>query len=60
MTVHKLDAESFVDAPGLLALDNKPLNPHPIINDIAARNQSRSQSICFGDCRCQTRYHSGS
>ena len=35
MTVHKLDAESFVDAPGLLALDNKPLNPHPIINDIA-------------------------
>ena len=35
MTVHNLDAESFVDAPGLLALDNKPLNPHPIINDIA-------------------------
>ncbi|MDB4864404.1 plastocyanin/azurin family copper-binding protein [Pirellulaceae bacterium] len=35
VTAHKLDQHSFVDAPGLVALDNKPVNPHPIINDIA-------------------------
>ena len=34
ITAHQLDQSSFIDAPGLVALDNKPLNPHPIINDI--------------------------
>ena len=35
VTAHQLDEKSFVDAPGLIALDNKPIHPHPIINDIA-------------------------
>ena len=34
ITAHQLDQSSFIDAPGLVALDNKPLNAHPIINDI--------------------------
>ncbi len=35
VTAHVLDAESFTGAPGLIALDNKPIHPHPIIGDIA-------------------------
>lgn len=35
VTAHKLDEQSFIEASGLTALDNKPVNPHPIINDIA-------------------------
>ena len=35
VTVHALDQDSFVDAPGLKALIHKPIAPHPLIADLA-------------------------
>ena len=39
-TVHKLRAEPFTDAPGLLNLANKSIHPHPIHADLAMATRS--------------------
>lgn len=39
-TVHKLREEQFTDAPGLLDLSNKTINPHPIHADLAMATRS--------------------
>jgi putative heme-binding domain-containing protein len=40
VTVHKLRAETFTDAPGLLNLADKTINPHPILADLAMATKS--------------------
>lgn len=40
LTVHRLDSESFIDAPGLKPLDGKTINAHPILADLAMATRS--------------------